>query len=43
MLQGCLYQQFPRTARLWNSLPIEFFPLTYHLVALSLELTVGSL
>ena len=22
---------FPRTARLWNSLPIERFPLTYHL------------
>ena len=22
---------FPRTARLWNSLPIEFFPLTYDL------------
>ena len=20
---------FPRTARLWNSLPIEYFPLTY--------------
>ena len=30
---------FPRTARLWNSLPIECFPLTYDLVALSLELT----
>ena len=22
---------FPRAARLWNSLPIEYFPLTYHL------------
>ena len=22
---------FPRTARLWNSLPIEYFPLTYEL------------
>ena len=22
---------FPRTARLWNSLPIEYFPLTYDL------------
>ena len=22
---------FPRTARLWNSLPIEWFPLTYDL------------
>ena len=22
---------FPRTARLWNSLPVECFPLTYHL------------
>ena len=20
---------FPRTARLWNSLPVEYFPLTY--------------
>ena len=30
---------FPRTARLWNSLPIECFPLSYDLVALSLELT----
>ena len=30
---------FPRTARLWNSLPVERFPLTYDLVALSLELT----
>ena len=31
---------FPHTARLWNSLPIECFPLTYMiLVALSLELT----
>ena len=24
---------FPRTARLWNSLPIEFFPLTYDLIS----------
>ena len=30
---------FPRTARLWNSLPIECFPLTYDLSGLSLELT----
>ena len=30
---------FPRTVRLWNSLHIECFPLTYDLVALSLELT----
>ena len=30
---------FPCTARLWNSLPIECFPLTYDLVALCLELT----
>ena len=30
---------FPRTARLWNSLPMECFPLNYDLVALSLELT----
>ena len=30
---------FPRTAKLWNSLPIECFPLTYDLVALSPELT----
>ena len=22
---------FPRTARLWNSLSAEYFPLTYHL------------
>ena len=29
----------PRTARLWNSLPIECFPLTYDLSGLSLELT----
>ena len=25
------YSFFPRTARLWNSLPIECFPLTYDL------------
>ena len=29
---------FPHTARLWNSLPIECFSLTYDLKALSLEL-----
>ena len=31
MLQGCICQHFPRLARLWNSLPIEGFPLTYDL------------
>ena len=33
MLQGCLCQHFffPRTAKLWNSLPIECFRLTYNL------------
>ena len=32
MLQECLCQQFfSHTARLWNSLPIECFPLTYGL------------
>ena len=30
---------FPRTARLWNSLPLECFPLTYDINGLSLELT----
>ena len=30
---------FPCTARLWNSLTVECFPLTYDLMALSLELT----
>ena len=30
---------FPCTARIWNSWPIECFPLTYYLMALSLELT----
>ena len=30
---------FPRTAKLWNSLPIEWFPLTYVVSDLSLELT----
>ena len=30
---------YPRTAKLWNSLLIECFPLTYVLKALSLELT----
>ena len=30
MLEGCQCQQFfPGTARLWNSLPIECFSLTY--------------
>ena len=38
---------FPRTARLWNSLPIECFPLTYHLNGFKSRinrhlLTVGS-
>ena len=38
---------FPRTARLWNSLPIECFPLTYDLSAFKSRinrhlLTVGS-
>ena len=38
---------FPRTARLWNSLPIEYFPLTYNLHGLKYRinrhlLTVGS-
>ena len=38
---------FPRTARLWNSLPIECFPLTYNLYSLKSKinrylLTVGS-
>ena len=31
MLQGC-QQFFPCTARLWNSLPVESFPLTYDLI-----------
>ena len=31
VLQGCYNSFFPRTARLWNSLPIECFPLTYDL------------
>ena len=30
---------FPRTARLWNSLPIECFSLTYNLNDFSLEIT----
>ena len=38
---------FPRTTRLWNSLPIECFPLTYHLSGFKSRinryiLTVGS-
>ena len=32
MLRGCLCNSFfPRKASLWNSLPIECFPLTYNL------------
>ena len=27
----CVNSFFPRTARLWNSLPIQCFPLTYYL------------
>ena len=30
---------FPRKAKLWNSVPIECFPLTYNLMVLSAELT----
>ena len=30
---------FPRTARLWNSLPIECFPLTYDLSSFNCKLT----
>ena len=33
-----VYTFFPRTARLWNSLPIECVPFTYDLSGLSLEL-----
>ena len=38
---------FPRTARLWNSLPIECFPLTYDLISFKFRIdrhlsTVGS-
>ena len=38
---------FPRTAKLWNSLPVEFFPLTYDLSGFKFRisrhlLTVGS-
>ena len=36
---------FPRTAKLWNSLPIEYFPLTYDLSGSRINrhlLTVGS-
>ena len=38
---------FPRTARLWNSLPIEYFPLTYDMSGFKSRinrhlLTVGS-
>ena len=28
---GYVNSFFPRTARMWNSLPIEYFPLTYNL------------
>ena len=42
-----VYSFFPRTARLWNSLPIECFPLTYNLNGFKSRinrhlLTVGS-
>ena len=38
---------FPRTAKLWNSLPIECFPLTYDLISFKYRinrylLTIGS-
>ena len=33
---------FPRTARLWNSLPIECFPLTYDLSGYDLEFNLES-
>ena len=48
VLQGCLCQQFlSRTARLWNSMPIECFHLTYDLCGFKSRvkrhlLTVGS-
>ena len=43
----CVNSFFPRTARLWNSLPIECFPLTYDLNGFRFRinrhlLTVGS-
>ena len=43
----CVSSFFPRTARLWNSLPIEYFPLTYDLRGFKSRinrylLTVGS-
>ena len=31
---------FPRTARLWNSLPIECFPLTYDLKTFTFKFTI---
>ena len=31
---------FPRTARLWNSLPIEYFPLTYDLSGLKCRINI---
>ena len=42
-----VYSFFPRTAKLWNSLPIECFPLTYDLSGFKFRinrhlLTVGS-
>ena len=30
-IRGLVNSFFPRTARLWNSLPMECFPLTYDL------------
>ena len=43
----CVNSFFPRTARLWNSLPIECFPLSYDLSGFKSRinrylLTVGS-
>ena len=43
----CVNSFFPRTARLWNSLPIECFPLSYDLNGFKSRinrylLTVGS-
>ena len=43
----CVNSFFPRTAKLWNSLPIECFPLTYDLIGFKSRihrhlLTVGS-
>ena len=33
------YSFFPCTVRLWNSLPLECFPLTYNINGINLELT----